>query len=173
MPQRVVAYRATSRFFLRLSGSVPPNRCPSPKARSRPASAYRPSRRHVGGTGSKDVLLDTRILGRLRKSAKGRVFRTNLRLSGKSAAGMAARTALRARLIDRHAALSAATISRCYNIGFLRVSDSAAITPLARTQQRLPMVSPQPLKRLGTGAAFHLPMVPTTTGELSMAGSGG
>jgi len=30
----------------------------------------------------------------------------------------------------------------------LRVSGSAAITQLARTQQRLPMVSPPPLKRL-------------------------
>ena len=50
-------------------------------------------------------------------------------------------------------------------LGILRVPDSAAITPLARTQQRLPMVSLQPLKRLCAGAAFHQSMVPTTTGE--------
>jgi len=38
-----------------------------PKARSRPASAYRPSRRHVGGgTGSKDGLPATTTPGRLR-----------------------------------------------------------------------------------------------------------
>ena len=32
-PQRVVGYRATSRFFLRLSGSVPPIRCTLTKKR--------------------------------------------------------------------------------------------------------------------------------------------
>ena len=35
-PQRVVAYRATSRFFLRLSGSLPPNRRRSPNSAKSP-----------------------------------------------------------------------------------------------------------------------------------------
>ena len=55
-------------------------------ARSRPASAYQPSRRHVGGTGSKNVRLDTRLEDDFANPAKGRVFRTKPPIVGKSAA---------------------------------------------------------------------------------------
>lgn len=50
VPQRVVGYRPTSRFFHAAIGirsflTVGPHQ----KARSRPVSAYQPCRRHVGG----------------------------------------------------------------------------------------------------------------------------
>jgi hypothetical protein len=62
----------------------------------------------------------------------------------------------------------------CYNDS-LRVSDSAAITPLARTQQRLPMVSSETAfgQRLTPVRRFFCRRFQTTRGIFGMAGSGG
>lgn len=127
VPQRVVGYRATSRFFLRLSGFVSPNRRLSPKSAKSPAASYRPCRRHVGGTGSERVLSDTTTRAirptKTRDCARYEFRCTNLVPQEK------ARRAVRGQFTSR----GSATIYPCYN-GVLRVPDSAAATPLARTK---------------------------------------
>jgi hypothetical protein len=119
-----------------------PNRRSSPKSAKSGGQSYRPSLRHVGGTGSKDVLSDRRVrhdFAQIVRTHKGIPCRTNSSIEGKSAAAIAAIHRRRATRDD----------CPCYTES-LRVSDSAAATPLARTQKRLPMVliREQPLKRL-------------------------
>jgi hypothetical protein len=152
----------TSRFFLRLSGSVQLTVVLYQKSRSRP------TRRHVGGTGFRrgvyrpnDGFISTTVRAGSAEVTTGVTTGTtsrsqhhNTRLSGKSAAAKAAwtwqprrqaRPTSPATCYDKVSARSArdqSRIARCIRSrttgGTLRVSIPVAITSPVRAQKRLP-----------------------------------
>ena len=126
------------------------------KTRSRPASAYQPSRRHVGGTGSMSYRTDEyrttsrcefkRMLRLKEKAPRLRHLLTGTRL---------ARRPTRAKIVP-----SGFRFSRHYPIGS---HPTAFANGLSR----------QPLKRHCTGAAFLFKSSYHNRGTFGGAGSGG
>ena len=67
---------------------------------------------------------------------------------------------------DARSATALASATRAVVRLWCRVSDSAATTPLARTQERLPTVNATAFgNTLAPVRCFHFQKIPTTTGE--------
>jgi hypothetical protein len=136
---------------------------PHQKTRSRPASAYQPSRRHVGGTGLMSYRTDE-----CRTTSRCEV-ETNASIEGKSAAVRAA-PAMRRHLLTDARVARRPTRAKIVSSGF-RFSRHYPVGSHPRAFAN--GLSRQPLKRRFTGAAFLLKSSYHNRGTFRVAGSGG